>query len=148
MGEKDAKILSVLPRFTCLRPNVWNKNSNGVSLLEAFLASIIFVIAAAAIFTTLQSLRKPATENEQAVQAALVLSNFLDDLRSKIDTRDVVAGDYTGNLKLGPHPKVIISDPTGVLTQGYSMKWTVYCADASTPCAAARKVNAEINWSI
>jgi Tfp pilus assembly protein PilV len=109
------------------------KNLKGVSLLEAFLASIIFIIGISSVFITLSTLRRPAVNNEQAVGAALVLSNMLDSLRSEIDKRDVDStGEYVGNLRTGTY---------GPITSGdYTMYYNVY--DAS----GARRIDANVTW--
>ena len=81
------------------------KNIKGFTLLEAFLAAFIFIISVAAIFVTMTALRRPAVNNEQAVQAAIVLRDTLEDLRAKVDGADNAAN--TGDLSLGAHPPVI-----------------------------------------
>ena len=118
-----------------------NQNSKGVSLIEAFLAAIIFIIAVAAVFSTLNSLRKPAVNNEQATAAALVLSNFLDDIRSKISGEDLNApggavGAYTNVL----NPSVD-SCPAG-LGAPYQI-----CYNVTLEPSGARKVDANITWA-
>ena len=83
---------------------MFKKNSKGITLIEAFLSAMIFVIAVSAIFATLNSLRKPVVNNEQRVDCTLATSEFLDSLRSRISQNDIlINGDYSGDLSLGRH---------------------------------------------
>jgi|CXWL01.1.fsa_nt_gi Tfp pilus assembly protein PilV len=77
------------------------RNIKGFTLLEAFLAAFIFIISVSAIFVTMTALRKPAVNNEQAVQAAILLRDTLEELRAKVDSVDE-AGNI-GDLSLGSH---------------------------------------------
>jgi hypothetical protein len=125
------------------------KSSKGVSLLEAFLAAIIFVVATSAIFVTFSGLRKPVMNNEQALGAALAMKGVLEDLRAKVSQNDISAGDYGGDLAEGAHSKTV-----GIYNIGY----TVSCINPSTGasggvgyCAAnrlaIRKVDATATWT-
>ena len=106
-------------------------NSKGITLLEAFLSAFIFVISVAAIFATLNSLRKPAVNNELAIGAALAASNVLEDLRSKVDARDMETSDVWTDGEHGP------------ITVGiYSVYYNVV-KDATT---GVRQVNASVTW--
>lgn len=82
---------------------MFRRNIKGVSLIEGFLAAIIFALAVAVIFNTLNNMRKPAVNNERATKAALILSNYLDDLRAKISSDDITAisSAYTNELSVG-----------------------------------------------
>lgn len=116
---------------------MFKKNSKGLSLLEAFISSIIFVIATAAIFVTLNGLRKPAVNNEQALSAALTLKNVLEDLRGQVSQADMnPSGVYTsGNLTDGQHGPIS--------TGGYTIYYNV-TTDGTTK---ARRIDANVSWT-
>ena len=135
---------------------VFKKSSKGVSLIEAFLAAIIFAISVSAIFATLYSLRKPAINNEQTLEAARVTSNFLDSLRSKIDTRDMSCGnDYCGDLTDGSSA-ASEGAPHTTNINNYSISWVVSCVDPANPSSniacntqpnLIRRVDATTTWT-
>jgi Tfp pilus assembly protein PilV len=114
------------------------KNSKGVSLIEGFLAGIIFIIAVTAIFSSLNAMRKPAVNNEKATEAALVLSNFLDDIRAKVS-----AADADGTLGAYADGGVLDEGQNrGPITRGsYNIFYNVYVDGTG-----ARKVDANIIW--
>ncbi len=112
------------------------KNNKGITLLEAFLAAFIFIISVSAIFVTMTNLRKPAVNNEQAVAAALTLSNILEDLRSKVDSRDY----DTGKLSIRPE------DNPHKISLGTQYK-IAYNVTADPSGSGARKVDASIFWN-
>ena len=80
-------------------------NSNGITLLEVFVAAFIFIISVSAVFATLNSTRKPAINNDAELQAALVLKGTLDSLRSKVDVRNqsLSTGLLNNELSIGTH---------------------------------------------
>ena len=121
------------------------KNLKGITLLESFLAAFIFVTSVAAIFVTMNALRKPAMNNETALNGALVLRNFLENLRSKVDSRNFSAFSSanptnqiysTGDLTSGAHDGP--SNVGGLYNIYYNVS-----VDSSTK---AIKVNAKVNW--
>jgi len=118
------------------------KNSHGVSLIEGFLAGIIFIIAVTAIFSSLTSLRRPAVNNEKATEAALVLSNFLDDIRAKVSANDASGvspvGAYADEGLLGPGIN------HGPVTIGL---YNIFYNVTLDPTTGARKVDANIIWN-
>ena len=145
-----------------------NLNNKAFSLLEILLASIIFIITVAGIFATLSAVRTPVADRESALTAAVFGKQVLENLRSQVNAASSAyyyscsAGgspcpDFA--LSLGAHQ---ISQAT-LTTYGLSwpasltaanggaspvLKYTVVCADGSSPCSAdsARQVNLTINW--
>ncbi|MBI3602501.1 MAG: hypothetical protein HY209_06380 [Candidatus Omnitrophica bacterium] len=111
-------------------------NTQGMSLLEAFLAAVIFVISVAAVFTTLIGTRRPAVNNDQMTTAALVAKNVLEDLRSKVDALDYP----TGNLSSGTHT-LTGQGPSGL----YNVYYNVTLLNALDP-NSARQVNLTVTW--
>ena len=81
-------------------------NTKGISLIEAFLSSIIFIVSVAAVFSTLTSLRKPAVNNDLMVGGAIAGRDVLENLRAKMDANDKVflSGVYTGDRSLDSTP--------------------------------------------
>lgn len=112
---------------------------NGVTLIEGLMAAIIFAIAAAAIFNTLNSIRKPAIQNEQATKAALVLSNYLDDLRAKISANDIASGAGVYGNQLNPG----LNQGPWPLEGGLYNIWCNVTQDVAT---GATRVDANIVW--
>jgi len=146
-----------------------NLNSRGVTLLEILLASVIFVVSVAGIFATLNAVRTPVVNKENALSAAVFGKQVLDTLRSVVSAGGtsfygICAGNCTTfDLQLGPHQVAAatlavygITWPTtdlinanqvaGVTTLSYS----VSCADGSVAafCGAdvARRLDLNINW--
>ena len=116
------------------------RNSKGVSLIEGFLAGIIFIIAVTAIFSALTTMRKPAVNNEQATEAALVLSNFLDDIRAKVSDSDLngTVGAYntSGLLATGAN--------RGPVSMGI---YNIFYNVTENSATGARRVDANIIWN-
>lgn len=113
---------------------MFKRNLKGITLLEAFLAAFIFIVSVSAIFITMTALRKPAVNNERAVAAAMTLRNVLEDLRSKVDSRDI----DTGALSPSPPPHHLTVTSSDVT---YEIYYNV-TLDAS----GGRSVEANISW--
>ena len=106
--------------------------------MEAFLSAFIFIISVSAIFSTLSSLRKPAVDNEQAVGAALAMRNVLEDLRSRVDNRDL--GYDTSDLSVAGNPHGPIRITSGSTT------YTIYYNVSIDSATGARQVDANASW--
>ena len=111
------------------------KSSKGVSLLEAFLSAIIFIISVSAIFVSFNFLRKPAVNNEQALGAALALRNVLEDLRSQVDVNI-----DSSNLSVTPPAH-------GPIQTGPGNIYTIYYNVTKDPATYARRVDANVSWA-
>lgn len=119
------------------------KNIKGVTLLEAFLAAFLFVTSVAAIFVSMNALRKPATNNERKVTAAILLKTYLEDLRSKVDNREY--SDTSGVFQTGTHPPLPLplTPPNTVSIAGvlYTISYSV-----NAEFEGSKQVNATITW--
>ena len=62
-----------------------NLDNLAFSLLEVLLASIIFVVSVGGIFVTLNAVRKPVTDKENALAAAVFGKQVLEALRSQVN---------------------------------------------------------------
>ena len=114
-------------------------NTKGVSLVEAFLAAFIFIVSVSAILVTLTSIRKPAVNSDRSTEAALIAQKILDDLRSKVDSRDYDSGD----LSLGSHPPR--EESSKDMGGGYSVRYGVFLVNSSDP-NSARGVELTVDW--
>ena len=66
--------------------NIMKLNRSAFTLLEVLLASIIFVITIAGVFTTLNTMRTPVADKENSLQAAIFGRQVLEALRSQVDS--------------------------------------------------------------
>lgn len=81
------------------------------SLLEILLAAVIFILSVAGIFVTLNAVRNPVINKENALTSANFGKEILEALRSQVDARTYYAACQTNNdgkcgdfsLYLGPH---------------------------------------------
>jgi len=129
-------------------------NKTAFTLLEVLLAAIIFIISIGGLFATLNAVRSPVTQKENALSAAITGQQVLNYLRSQVNAQTYYNGcslplDASNNcpaldLSTGPHLV-----PSGILT-GVGISWpnnlsilnatglnyTVLCADGSSGAAA------------
>jgi prepilin-type N-terminal cleavage/methylation domain-containing protein len=61
---------------------------SGFSIIEVIISAVIFSIVAAGLFATVSSLRIPATESQEAVTAALIGNQILEELANEVDKGD------------------------------------------------------------
>jgi len=143
-----------------------NLNNTAFSLLEVLLASIIFIISIGGIFATLNAVRTPVSNKENALSAALFGKQVLEALRSQV-TQQALANFYACSVNQNPCPDfalsvgqhqisaatlatVGLSWPSTALStaNGNVVTYTAACADGSSPCGAdtARRVDLNINW--
>lgn len=118
-------------------------NHKGVTLVEAFLASLIFVVSVSAILVSIVALRKPAVTNTQEKEAVLVGQQILEEFRSNVDKNDTSGALSGGNH--GPFPR-----PFNNTT--YTINYTVRCLDAADqvvdPCDPDRPLTREVQLTI
>ena len=115
------------------------KNLKGITLIEVFIASFIFIISVSAVFSTLITTRRPAINNEQELQGALVLRNKLEFLRSKVDTRHIAFGTGIMNNELSEGTHIVNSlGPGGIYNIIYNVT-----RDSTT---GVLEVNATAYW--
>ena len=113
-----------------------NKNSRGFTLLEAFLAAFLFVTSVAAIFVTMNALRKPAVNNERMLEGALILKDFLEELRSKVDHREF---DNPMVFTNGVHnPDPVVGPTSGI---PFTIQYNVV-----TEASGVKRVTATVTW--
>lgn len=110
------------------------RRKQGFTIVEVVMASIIFALTAAGIYTTLSALRQPAGESARDVTAAFLGEQFLQSMRNEVDQSTW----NSGRLTLGNHTEtpVIINGIT------YSIAYTVSADSLSD----ARKVVLNISW--
>jgi type II secretory pathway pseudopilin PulG len=145
-----------------------NLNSGAFSLLEVLLASIIFIITIGGLFATLNAVRAPVSEKENALAAAIYGKQVLDALRSQVNTVSYFtcssgAGTvgspctdfslYLGNHQVSPiDPKLTsanVNMPSVLTGLNHTLNYTVYCADGSgstytacsTPCSGTCSIS-------
>lgn len=120
--------------------------TQGFSLLETFLAALLFVFSVASIFTALYSIRKPAVNTDQMSQGALAGKQVLEALRYYVDPADYSSG---GCLYPGGHATL----PSSVFLPagGYAVSYVVStdpsgCVDNPPATFCGRKVIATVTW--
>jgi len=141
-----------------------NLNNKAFSLLEILLSSIIFIITVGGVFATLNAVRIPVANKENALTAAIFGKQVLECLRSQVDARtyynscSVVQSPCPDfSLSVGSHlvPTTTLNTteglywPTGfAAVNPNGLSYSVVCADGSNPCNAdsSRQVNLNINW--
>jgi len=63
-------------------------SSKAFSLIEAVVASVIFMIAVTGVFASLSALKRPVATTDKALGAALCGQQFLENLRASVDQQD------------------------------------------------------------
>ncbi len=135
-------------------------NTTGVTLMEILLAAIIFIITVGGIFATLNAVRTPVTQKENALTAAVFGKQVLDTLRANVKPSTFDANctpPCAGfNLKVGLHqvtmPAGGLNWPSADLASANNyLSYTVTCGDDGTtyPCTPANeahKVVLNVNW--
>jgi Tfp pilus assembly protein PilV len=144
-----------------------NLNNTAFSLLEILLASIIFIISIGGVFATLNAVRVPVANKENALSAAVFGKQVLEALRSQVSEQaglnfytNCGTGCTDFSLALGTHnvthttlsaaglawPSALIAANNSCDAQG-CLIYTVSCADGSCANAeVAHKVNLNINY--
>jgi len=140
-----------------------NLNNTGVTLLEILLASVIFVVSVAGIFATINAVRTPVANKENALSAAVFGKQVLETLRTQVNAGGTYFGVCAGtcttfDLQLGKHLVAMplatpaLSWPTTDLTNNNAagLSYTVTCANSGSVavCGAdvARRVDLNISW--
>jgi len=144
-----------------------NLNNTAFSLLEILLASIIFIITIGGLFATLNAVRKPVADKENALTAAIFGKQVLETLRSSVNAQSsanfygICSGNCTTfDLQLGTHQvsqanlPTVLSWPSSLTAANGGanpvLNYTVSCGDGSpnNSCGAdiARKVVLNISW--
>ena len=73
--------------MSTLKPmRIKNSKISAFTLLEVLLAAIIFVISIGGLFVTLNAVRAPVAQKEQALAAAIYGQQVLNYLRSQVST--------------------------------------------------------------
>jgi prepilin-type N-terminal cleavage/methylation domain-containing protein len=99
--------------------------NNGFSLLEILLASIIFVISIAGVYATLNAVRTPVANKENALAAAVFGKQVLEALRSSVNASNSTYYNICTttcanfDLSLGTHQ--------------VPMPWPTNCGQANQP---------------
>jgi hypothetical protein len=146
-----------------------NLNNTAFSLLEILLAAVIFIISVGGIFITINAVRIPVANKENALAAAVFGKQVLETLRSQVNAKiyynacsvnQTPCPDFS--LSLGSHQVPVGNLPQGLTWSSQDLinanlvngnpvlTYTVSCADGNFPnnCDAdiARKVDLSINW--
>ena len=102
------------------------------SIVEIVVTSIIFVVAAAGIMSTV-SMPKPQTrESSKKVEAAYIGKGIIDEIRQEVSAAE--GGVFFGSkLNVGTHS-------VGT-TEGYTVNYTV-----TEPIQNVRKIDMTITW--
>ncbi len=110
--------------------------TQGFSLVEVVVASVVFAVSAAGVIAMMSSLNKPSEESSDAITASMVGKQILEKLRKDVDM--VTWDDPGGALTVGDHTMadVVIDGKT------YTPTYTVV-EDAST---GARRVDLHVDW--
>lgn len=105
-------------------------NNGFASIVEVIVTSIIFVIAAAGIMSTLSILKPQETVSTEKMEAAYIGKAIIDDLRQQVDANTWYGGG--GGLDVGSYS----------LTNGiYSIDYQI-----SEPSPLYRKLTMNITW--
>ena len=107
------------------------KNKGFASIVEIIITSVIFVIATAAILSTVSQFRPHGQEASEKMEAAYIGKGILDDLRRQVSAEDWT-DDGIGNLDPGPYSLVC-----GIYTINYTI---------SEPIADLRHLTMTITW--
>lgn len=105
------------------------------TMTEIIVATVIFTLGIAGLFTTISSLRQPAIESTQEVTAAFIGKRILEDLRGEVNA----ASWDSGKLATGTHTM----SPINVDGRSYNATYTVLNDPAGTN---ARQVTLNIIW--
>lgn len=146
-------------------------NNRAFSLLEILLSAVIFMISVAGVFITLNAVRGPVANKENALTGAVFSKQVLQALYSKVD-----AGTWNSNCNNNPCSAFDLSEGTHQVplpvnglnwpSTAFSnankvngnpvLTYVVTCADGSgshdgtgtIPCNfySARRVDLKLNW--
>lgn len=131
LNNREFQLVSIMPM------RITNLNNSAFSLLEILLAAIIFLISVAGVFATLNAVRGPVTNKENALAAAVFGKQSLEALSSLVEQAtyysacvhfnggDATCADFS--LSVGTHEVTTISAgwPTG-------LEWPATLAGSNT----------------
>lgn len=104
------------------------KKKGFASIIEVIITSVIFVIGAVAILSTVSQFRPHGQESSQKMEAAYIGKGIIDDLRQQVSAEDW----DTGNLALGPY---------GFVIGDYTINYTI-----TEPITDLRHLTMNITW--
>jgi len=135
------------------------------TLLEVLLASVVFIVSIAGVFSTLTYVRAPVVSKENALSAAVFGKQVLESLRSQVDNTSYYNSCATNpcqsfDLTLGVHnvpmPAGGLTWPSSLTNCNTTLNYTVSCSDSTADfsnCASAganpnmgRRVDLNISW--
>jgi Tfp pilus assembly protein PilV len=109
-----------------------NRTEGFASMVEVIVTSVIFILAAAGILSSVAMLRPHGEVSSEKVEAAYIAKGLLDDLHEEIDATTWYAN--TGGLSLGAHPMPSIG--------AYTITYTV----SATSDPDLRHLSVDITW--
>ena len=116
-----------------------NNEDKGFSLVEVMMATLIFAIAAAGLFSTFRVQREYSNRSERKLQAAYCGRQVLEELRAKVDQRNWDSGD----LQEGNHTYNLFSSPCNIFTATYTVTNVVI----NSVNTGGRKVSLNVTWN-
>ena len=87
------------------------------SIIEVIVTSVIFIIAAFGIMSTLATSQPQSTNSAKRLKAAFIGRQFLDELRTKVDARTWDQGN--NDLSVGTHGPITVDGYDGAI------RWTI-----------------------
>ena len=106
------------------------KKSGFASIVEVIVTSVIFVLAAAGILTTVAMFKPHEQEASQKIEAAYIGKGIIDDLRKAVDATDW--NDAGSDLAVGTY-----STTVGIYTIDY---------EVTEPNPSVRHLAMNITW--
>ncbi len=104
------------------------------TLVEVIIASVIFIIAAAGVLSTIGLMNSPSLSNSSRITAMTFAKKVADGLH-----KDVKSGITAGNLSVGAHG--VAADP---LFPGFTASYVVSLITTDTN--GLRKVDVTVTW--
>ena len=113
------------------------KNQRGFSLVEVVVASLIFGIATAGLFSVFRSQGGTSERTEKRLEAVYVARTILEELRTRVDPENW--SNAGGVLTLGTHVQNI-TPPNSTIT--YTATYNV-----TEPRPGIRRVDLTVTWN-
>ncbi len=107
------------------------------TMTEVVIATLIFALAMAGVFSTIANLRQPSIESTQEVTAAFIGKRILDDLRKDVSAETWNTGKLVNGTTYGPFSAAVVDGQTYTYT---------YAVENDPNGTTARKVTLNVSW--
>ena len=120
------------------------KNTQGFTITEVIIASLIFTLVTAGLYTTISVLKKPTVDSKQSMTAALLGKKILDNLRTSVDAETWTGGAGPLDPLGGPTVNGVYNNLASVTVDGVTYTPSYIVTEETD--TAARKVTLTVNW--